>query len=372
MLYENMTVGRLGRTRRVVAALFVLVFLVLGTLGASTPALAGQLATSGGQKNPSGSGYITFGIQPSGPRQPDQRSWFIYTLKPGSTLEDWVAVTNFSLTPLRVNLYARDAEESSTGAFGIQLFRQRPVQVGSWIHLPVSSVVVQPRKALIIPFTIKVPQDASPGDDAGGIVASIIRTAVGAHRAVIRVEQRVGVRVYARILGPLHPKLVISGLVSHYTGTWSPLAGGTHTVTYTVRNVGNLDLSAPSVLRLSNPFGWSRTVRQTGNPPDVFPGFSIQVTRIIHGVYPAFRVDTTVTVHPAFSTVSTDSGLDETALHLGSVSASTGTWAIPWPPLGLLLLLIVAVASAIYIRSRRRRADRRAHAEPPQAEAVPV
>jgi len=372
MLNETMMVGRLGRTRRVAAALFVLVFLVLGPLGSSTPTLAGQLLKAGGQKAPPGSGYITFGIEPSGPRQPDRRTWFIYKLKPGTTIEDWVAVTNFSLIPLRINLYARDAEETPGGAFAVQLVRQRPVQVGSWIHLPVSSVVVDHDKAVIVPFTIKVPHDASPGDHAGGIVASITRTAIGAHGARIRVDQRVGVRVYTRIAGPLRPKLVISGLVSHYAGTRSPLAGGTLTVTYTVRNVGNLDLNAPSVLRLTNPFGWSRTVRQSGSPPDLLPGFYIQATRVIHGVYPAFRADTTVTVDPGFSTVSTDSGLNETSLRLGGVSASTGTWAIPWPALGLLLLLILVVGSAIYIRSRRRRADRRSHAAPPQREAVPV
>jgi len=369
MLYETMTVGRLGRTRRVTTTLFVLALVVLGPLGASTPTLAGQLLESGGQKASSGSGYVTFGIQPSGPRQPDQRTWFIYTLKPSTTIEDWVAVTNFSLTPLRINLYGRDAVESPTGGFDVQLFAQRPVQVGRWIHLQVSSVVVDPRKAVIVPFTITVPQDASPGDHAGGIVASVTRTAIGAHGAQVRVEQRVGVRVYARIAGPLHPKLVISGLVSHYAGSWSPFAGGTLTVTYTVRNVGNLDLSAPSVLRLTNPFGWSRTVRQSGSPPDLLPGFSIQVTRVIHGVYPAFRVDSTVTVDPGFSTVSTDSGLNETSLRLGDVSAGTGTWAIPWPSLGLLLLLILVVGSAITVRFRRRRADQQ---QPPAARRVAV
>ena len=271
MLFEKMTVGTRGRTRRVASGLFVLALLVVGPLAVSTPALAGQLAKSVGRKAPSGAGYITFGIEPSGPREPDQRTWFIYTLKPGTTIEDWVAVTNFSLVPLRINLYARDAEESPTGAFGVQLFRQRPVQVGSWIHLPVSSVLVDPRKAIIVPFTIKVPQDASVGDNAGGIIASVTRTASGAHGTRIRVEQRVGVRVYIRIAGALHPKLVISGLVSHYAGTLSPLSGGTLTVTYTVRNLGNLDLSAPSVLRLTNPFGWSRTVQQSGSPPDVSP-----------------------------------------------------------------------------------------------------
>jgi len=369
MLYETMTVRRPGWTRLGASALFILVLLVLAPLGASSPALAGQLAKSGGQKAPSGSGYITFGIEPSGPRQPDLRSWFIYTLKPSTTIEDWVAVTNFSLTPLRINLYGRDAVESPTGGFDVQLFAQRPVQVGRWIHLQVSSVVVDPRKAVIVPFTITVPQDASPGDHAGGIVASVTRTAIGAHGAQVRVEQRVGVRVYARIAGPLHPKLVISGLVSHYAGSWSPFAGGTLTVTYTVRNVGNLDLSAPSVLRLTNPFGWSRTVRQSGSPPDLLPGFSIQVTRVIHGVYPAFRVDSTVTVDPGFSTVSTDSGLNETSLRLGDVSAGTGTWAIPWPSLGLLLLLILVVGSAITVRSRRRRADQQ---QPPAARRVAV
>ena len=99
MLYEK-TLRRLVRTRRLAAALFVVFLLVLGPLGASTPALAGQPVKSGGHKAPPGSGYITFGIQPSGPRQPDKRTWFVYELKPGTTIEDWVAVTNFSLTPL--------------------------------------------------------------------------------------------------------------------------------------------------------------------------------------------------------------------------------------------------------------------------------
>ena len=298
-----------------------------------------------GRKAPSGAGYITFGIEPSGPREPDQRTWFIYTLKPGTTIEDWVAVTNFSLVPLRINLYARDAEESPTGAFGVQLFRQRPVQVGSWIHLPVSSVVVDPRKAIIVPFTIKVPQDASVGDNAGGIIASVTRTASGAHGTRIRVEQRVGVRVYVRIAGALHPKLVISGLVSHYAGTLSPLSRR----------------DAHRHLHRAQP-RQSRPERAVGAAPDqpvrLVPHRATKrkparrLPRILHPGHPRHttgstrpsRVGTKVTIDPRFSTVSTDSGLNEASVPMGNASASTGTWAIPWPPLGLLLLLILVLA----------------------------
>ncbi len=365
MLDYMMAPVKLGRTRQAVTAILVSVFLLLG---ASTPSLAGQLTKAGGPSAPSG--YVAFGIQPSGPSAVDKRPWFVYVLKPGSTLLDYVAIESFSSSTQRIRLYARDAIETNGGGLGVQEFSQRPVQVGSWIHLLTSSVLAPPDKAVIVPFTIRVPRNASPGDHVGGILASIIREGIGAHGSRIQIEERVGERVYVRVTGPLHPKLVISGLVAHYADTWSPFAGGTFTVTYTLRNVGNLDLSAPSVLRLTNPFGWSRTVRQSGNPPDILPGSFVQVTRVIDGVYPAFRVDSTVNVDPGFSTASTDSGLNETSVRLGDASASTGTWAIPWPSLGLLLLLILAVASAVYIRSRRRRADRRPHTAPPEGEAV--
>jgi hypothetical protein len=357
-----MTVRTLGRIGRVVIAVFGLVSLVLVcTIVLAAPTLAGQLRDAGGQKAPSG--FITFGIQPSGPTQPDKRSWFIYRLNPGTTIEDWVAVENFSVTPLRINLYARDAVETAGGGFTVQLFAQRPVGVGTWIHLPETSVVVDPDKAAIVPFTIAVPPNATPGDHAGGIVASITREAINKKGARIQIEQRVGVRVYARIAGALRPKLIITGLVSHYTGVWSAFAGGTLTVTYTLRNVGNLDLSAPTLLRLTNPFGWSRTLPPNGRPPDLLPGTSISVTRLIRGVYPAFRVDTKVTVQPGFSAVSTASGLNQTSLHLGDVSASTGTWAIPWP-LIVLIVLILLLGTYFYLRYRRRRAARGNTADP--------
>jgi hypothetical protein len=234
--------------------------------------------------------------------------------------------------------------------------------------------VADPDKAVIVPFTIKVPRDATPGDHAGGIIASITRRVVGRHGAHIRIEQRVGARVYARVAGQLRPRLVISGITTHYAGTLSPFAGGTLTVTYAIRNVGNLDLRAPAVLRLTNPFGWSRTVPRSGYPSDVLPGFSVEHTSVIQGVYPAFRVGATVTVSPHFSVVSTLNGMNVTSVRLHDVSAGAGTWAIPWPLLVLALLVILVLALALYAysRSRRRRRGDQKEEPTPARVAVPV
>ena len=65
-------------------------------------------------------------MQPSGPKGPTGRNHFIYDVAPGSTLFDYVGVTNLSDRPLTFQVYATDAFTTVDGAFSL-----RPAEPGA-------------------------------------------------------------------------------------------------------------------------------------------------------------------------------------------------------------------------------------------------
>ena len=99
------------------------------------------------------------------------REFFNPVLQAGKTYADAVTVANYTAAPLTFNLYAADAFNTSDG--GLSLRRRTDVQtdMGKWISLPYHMLAVPARSALIVPFAIVPPRDASPGDHVGGIVA---------------------------------------------------------------------------------------------------------------------------------------------------------------------------------------------------------
>jgi hypothetical protein len=295
---------------------------------------------------------VTFGVQPATATAPDPRPFLSYGVTPGARVKDHVAVLNYSGVPLPLTVYASDAITADDGGFGLLPGNERPTDVGAWISLgaPTVDVVVPPRTAeapgsVILPVSIAVPADASPGDHVGGVTAVLSTVDESRDGPSVRLDQRVVTRVYARVAGDLRPELTVENLRATYQGVLNPIRAGVARVTYTVRNTGNVKLGGEQQVAIRGLAGPSVIVNDLDDLPLLPPGGSIDVTADASGVWPSFRLTADVLIKPG--------GLAGDANpELNPVKASVSFWAFPWTLMALLVAVLLA--AGWFVRRRRR------------------
>jgi hypothetical protein len=296
----------------------------------------------------------TFGVEPATKKGVDKRPYYSYVTGAGAQFNDYVAVVNYSKVPLTLTVYATDALNTPQGGYSLLTAGQKPVDVGAWTVIhdlgPDSTVRVPARHkhgpgTTILPITITVPQNASPGDHSGGIVASL--RAVGTsknQKQIINLNQRVGTREFIRVGGTLRPTLTISNLAATYHGSINPLATGTITVKYDVKNTGNLKLGGRPSVSASSLFGNDGKSAVSPQIPLLLPGSSVTETTTLTHVRPEGLLHVKVQIVPLIVQGDSDP-------HLGVYTASATVVAIPW----LLIILAIAIAVLAYLWWRRRR-----------------
>ena len=311
---------------------------------------------------------VTFGIEPASTTGADGRPNFSFGVTPGAVLFDQVALLNYSTVPLTLQVYARDAIETTEGGFGLLPAAATSRGVGAWISGPPgdAAVLVPPRTSsndpgqTVVPFTLRVPAGAEPGDHVGGIIATLQTEGKNASGQRVVLDQRVGTRVFVRVSGQIAPKVAVRDVHAGYSGTIDPFGQGTVDVRYVVANVGNVDVGLTGqTVSVSGLVADSHSGRFAPIPL-LLPGSSVSEVAVIHGVWPQFLLHSSVTVDPV---LTNGTGSEP----LNSVSASTTVWAIPW---ALLVLILVILAVVVYLR-RGRKASR-ATPSRPTAERVPV
>lgn len=310
----------------------------------AAPGLAGQAPHDAGP-----AGRSTFGVQPSTAKKPDTRPNFSYGVTPGAAVSDHLAVWNYSARPLTLRVYAADAINTTEGGFDLLAAGRTSTDAGAWVRLGTHQVTVPGRARVIVPFTLTVPTNASAGDHTGGIVASLSGVRTDAKGDKVKVDQRVGARVYLRVAGRLAPRLAVEDLHTSAHGTANPFGSASATVTYTLHNTGNVRLSAHQTVKIRDLFGGSAKVAQPRDIPELLPGTKLVITAAATGVRPTVRDTTTVTADPG--TVRGD--VKQTVLP--RATASAGFWAVPWTLLAALLVLLVAAVLLLVRFLRRRR-----------------
>jgi hypothetical protein len=231
-------------------------------------------------------------------------------------------------------LTAADGYFTATGRFNMLQSAEPSVEAGTWIDVQ-TEVSVEAGATTVIPFTLTVPGNATPGDHAAGIAASILSTGTTADGARVGVESRVGFRVMTRVSGELAPALAVHEASSVYTTSWNPFSPGDLAITYTAENAGNTQL------RLADEIGGAGTERG-----DLLPGEQRTVTIEPLSVWPVGLVTVDVIVH---GTVPSDGA------EVAPVRTSIVVWAIPWPHL-LMLAGILLIVAAVFFGRRRSKA----------------
>lgn len=295
----------------------------------------------------------TFGIQPATGEKPDSRARLTYSATPGARISDHIAVQNFSTQPLQLHVYANDAFNTADGGFDIQAAAIAPTDLGAWVHLAGSNFITVPARAIVIvPITVIIPVNATPGDHAGGIVAGLNRIATDAKGNRVNVEERVGTRIYIRVPGALSAALTLTNVKTTYHNSWNPFGAGSATVTYTVRNTGNVRLAGALHISVSSFAGGTHQAvnvpNQAVNVPsfkELLPGQQISYSSQIGGVLPSFVITGRVTVDPS----ALPGDIDPKA---SSVSGSASTISMPWAQL-IVVLLLAGLAFEFFRRRRR-------------------
>lgn len=327
---------------RTVTAIVVGVFLIVPS--ASAAALDDDAAGT------------TWTLSPAAAGGPDDRVSLRHVIPPGSTVDDHVALTNFSPHAATFAVYASDGIITDDGAFDLLPPGEKPVDAGAWIDIgavgeqdpppgdPVT-VDIPAQGSVVIPLTIAVPDDASPGDHPAGVVAQLLPD----EGAAVEMASRVGVRVHLRVDGPVTAALGVEDPVSvSYEPSWNPFAPGTVHVEYTVGNTGNVRLEADSVVTLSGPLGIMPATDEA-TIREVLPGTAVHA-RASFRMWPLLLGfgDVDITPHTV--------GEDALPRPADATTRSFTVWTVPWAQLALL-----AVAAAIVVvtlRVRRRAAVR--------------
>ncbi|OKK18919.1 hypothetical protein AMK09_18690 [Streptomyces sp. CB02488] len=270
------------------------------------------------------------------------RPYFYLSADPGATLTDKVTVKNKTAAPLTFRLYAADAYNTERdGGFAVRARNEKQRSVGAWAKTGRDRVTVKPHGSVTLPVTIKVPEDAEPGDHPGALVALDERIdPADAGAVAVGIQKAVGARIYLRVNGPTMPALSVDDVRVEHTQPLVPGTGKSRAViSYTLHNRGNVTLSPKVALKAEGLFGRSLLARDLKRiPSELLPRQEVRLTEEWKGA-PQLE----------WGEVKLTASARDTR-----ESAAAGYFALPWLVAGVLLVLL-AGGAGLWIRARRSR-----------------
>ena len=198
----------------------------------------------------------------------------------------------------------------------------------------------------VLPFILRVPDNASPGDHAGAILASLRVVGKDKSGKKIVLDQRVGARIYVTVAGVTRTGLRVFNVHTSVSGGLEPWQHDAIRVAYQVQNTGNVNVSLAQHVSASGLIADHGTVALKSNPL-VLPGAVLSESVTVPGLWP--QIVTHVTVQASGSVVTVQ-GLRQ------GVTASASTWVLTVPWLGVLLVVILIALAWWELRRRRGRA----------------
>ena len=333
--------SRMG-ARRGAAMLAALATVVVPlTVGGGGPALAADEPT------------ITWAASPADEAGPDGRSWVELELDPGESASDHLAVRNLGTEEITFTLAAADGYLTSTGRFNMLPSDQESTDAGTWIEIA-ESVTVPASGTKIVPFSVKVPANATPGDHAAGIAAAVLSVDSSETGARVGVESRIGFRVMTRVSGALQPALNVAAITAAYDLSWNPFAPGAIHVTTEIENSGNVRLDVPvTAVDGSAADGSAVRAGARGSGVDdsvqLFPGDRRATVVDVPDVWPLGFAIVPVEYRPVV--VEPGGGVATMA----PIARDVFVWTMPWPHLLILLAGALIVGALLWGRRRQAR-----------------
>ncbi|WP_327694819.1 WxL protein peptidoglycan domain-containing protein [Streptomyces sp. NBC_00459] len=285
-----------------------------------------------------------------------QRPYFYLSADPGTTVEDKVTVANKTDKPLTFRLYAADAYNTARdGGFAVRTLHEKQRGVGAWARPAKSRVTVPAHKSVTVPFTLRVPEGAEPGDHVGALVALDERIDTGDGSLALGVQRAVGARIYLRVNGPAVSAITVEKVrISHHQPLVPGLGDSTATISYTLHNTGNVTLDPRVEVRAQGLFGRTLMARDlTKIPSELLPGQRVQLTEPWHGAPQLDWGDVTLTAYAKDT----------------RESASVSFFALPWL-MAVVVVVFGVVGTVLAVRARRARPGKRGKRRVEHAQAA--
>lgn len=277
----------------------------------------------------------------------DGRTRFSYSADPGQQLRDHYLVRNAGSLPQTFTVLATDAFNDEAGDFALKATAEAPADLGAWVRFENGDSRVQfelqPGESRLLPFTIDVPANATPGDHSGGIVASVVTP-----EAQVKIDRRLGTRMYVRVAGDIQTGLAVGQLGGDYSGDWWNPFTGTLKLSYTVENIGNIALASNVSIGLNTWFGIPLSTAAGDAIPELLPGGTRTYETEVPGIAAWGYLNPWVKLNPF---VEGDDASKR--LQVQATTRDAMVLATPWA----VLLVLVLVALGFGFRVWRRRVD---------------
>lgn len=330
--------------RAAVAALAVVVAGV--ALAVASPLAAAAMTTTTAQTQAPADadpGQLSWSLSPADNELGAGRANFVYDVTPGQELHDTLVVTNRGAAALQLGVYAADARTTTSGQLDLLPAGETSVDLGTWIQADVTALTLEPGASAQVPFTLRVPSDARPGDHSGGLITSSVGADEG---STVLLDRRLALRVYARVAGEIEPAVRVDDVRVDHDATAVPFGASTVVVRYTLTNTGNARVVPDDAVTVSGLLGQSSGPVGAGDAVEVLPGSSVEREVTLTGFRPLGRIGATVDV--LATAVGVGGGASTAA------AAQLTVWAVPWSGLALVVLALLA-AGWLVLRARRRR-----------------
>ena len=284
-------------------------------------------------------------IQPITEGSGVRRAAFVFSMAAGTVQTDSVVVTNNGNETANVRVYAANAFSTSSGKIGVKAYTDELTTPATWLRytsqLGDGILQIPPHTAKSIPFAIRVPADAGPGDYALGLGAMPVVDAPTPvpGQDTLTIITAVATLALIRVDGPLLPSVAITDMkVSAKPPMIPGTAGGQSTVDFNLVNSGNQRVKATVNIAEINALGRVSYRYPAFTIEGLLPGAVVPIKKgwpdapVLRG---RIRVE-----------VTTDSD--------AVVTRSMGFWSVPWGFGALLIALIVAIFLIRRLRRRRR------------------
>jgi len=288
---------------------------------------------------------------------PRAHSYIVDNLKPGATITRHVLVTNDTGRPAHLLLYVA-AADIQNGQF-VPAARGSSNDLTSWSSLTPSTADLPQAGTVTAVVTVHVPADAAVGERYATIIADLPPTATGSG---VKVESRVGIRMYLNVVGKGGPRtdFTIDTLTAERDKDGSPV------VQAQVHNTGDRAIDLSGALTLDHgPGGLGAGPFPAELGTTLAPGQSEPVTVKLNKALPA---------GPWHARIQLRSGLIQRAAEgtitfpstAGTSAAPVKAKAVPLTKnrhvlvplaIGLILLLLLALLLLLLWKRRRRRED---------------
>jgi hypothetical protein len=173
------------------------------------------------------------------PDDPNGGQWFAITLSPGQLGTLRAKVGNPAKVAQRVTFTIQDLVFADDGTPSVNDKTQE--DVGTWGVLTTKTLDMQPLQIFTVPFQIRVPAGADPGDHVGVLVATTTNL-----QGEFKVNRRIATRLYVTVPGEATKDYEITSVDLKRDSVFFP---GAVTTKVRLRNTGRIRLSPTVTVR---------------------------------------------------------------------------------------------------------------------------